>query len=433
MRSLLRELEIKAGSWALVDQATVSLGNFLTQMLLARQLSSSDYGVFALIFGVIFVIVNTIGIAITYPLSVKGASATPTDLGRLTSASLWMVSVVLLPEGVIILIAASVLHHIELFSSAFLAMALWQLQETLRRSIMARLAYREALAGDALSYLGQALIIFLLKRAELLSLNEIFITIAATSAAAAVAQWYKANPRFIRSSEVRSILSEYVRIGGFVSASSIVNGITQQLFPWILNFVSGTASAASLQAIINPLKVFNPVLVGAQNLMIPAAAKVKQRRGHGPASRHGVAYTAIGSLILFPYIVAIFIWPKVILGMLYGSHSQYAALVFPMRMCVFAYALGYWGDALCSLLNGLGLPNRALIVQLVALSAAALVGVPMTLVGGLIGAIAGLGVFAAAKVSLGMRELRDHSLPTELATVTTESPRIQVGMDAQNR
>lgn len=126
MRPLIKRLEVRAGFWSLFDQGAVSLGNFLTQMLLARNLSWSDYGVFALIYGLLFFLVNSVGSLVTYPLSLKGASVSSADLPRLAGASLWFNAGLLVLEAPIVFCAVAVLHHTSLFLSVLLALAFWQ-------------------------------------------------------------------------------------------------------------------------------------------------------------------------------------------------------------------------------------------------------------------------------------------------------------------
>jgi len=58
-------------SWTLLDQCTVSAGNFVLNVLLARALSQDDYGKFALFLGAIFILRNVDWSLISYPLSLR--------------------------------------------------------------------------------------------------------------------------------------------------------------------------------------------------------------------------------------------------------------------------------------------------------------------------------------------------------------------------
>lgn len=415
MRRLIKRLEIRAGFWSLFDQGAVSLGNFLTQMLLARNLSWSDYGVFALIYGLLFFLVNSVGSVVTYPLSLKGASLNSPELGRLTGASLWFNAALLVPEALIVLCAVTVLHHTSLFLSVLVALAFWQFQETLRRALMARLGHRDATWGDGLSYLGQAAAILVLARTGALTPESVFFAIAATSFAAALLQASQVRPAFGGLAEARALARDYWRLGGWASATSLANGVTQQVFPWALGLLFGTAESGSFQAVVNPLKVFNPLIVGTQNFVVPVAARARREQGIRAASLSGLANAAGGAVLFLPYLVLLLILPHAVLGLLYGQHSPYSHLELGLRACVFSYAFGYWAEIVGSLLNGLGLPKGSFLGQLGGTLVALCAGVPLAVEGGLVGAFVGLAACALAKaiVSVYVLRMEAHSNAAE--------------------
>ncbi|HVB56415.1 MAG TPA: hypothetical protein VNE63_08300 [Candidatus Acidoferrales bacterium] len=402
MRRELKGIKLRTGFWALFDQGAVSLGNFLTQMLLARKLSWSDYGVFALVYGVLFFLINSVGTVVTYPLSVKGASVDSRELSWLAGASVVFDAGLLLPEAAIVFCAVTVLHRLDLFAVVLLALAFWQFQETMRRALMARLGHREAAWGDALSYLGQAAAILVLAGMADLTLESAFMAIATTSAAAVVVQLFQVKPRFAGAADARALAGEYWHLGAWSFSTNVSNGLTQQAFPWVLGLLFGTAEAGSFQAVVNLLKVFNPVIVGAQNLIVPAAAKTRRERGVRAASRSGLGYAVGGALLFLPYLIVLLVWPHGVLGLLYGFQSPYSHLELALRLCVFAYAFGYWAEIVGSLLNGLGLPKGSFLAQLGATGTAICVGLPMAMMGGVAGALGGLGICALVKAGISL-------------------------------
>src|SRR5687767_3370998 len=71
------------GGWALADQGVVSAGNFITGVLLVRNLEKVEYGVYFLIFGVLQFLHSLHQSLVTYPLSVRGAVSDQDDLRKL--------------------------------------------------------------------------------------------------------------------------------------------------------------------------------------------------------------------------------------------------------------------------------------------------------------------------------------------------------------
>lgn len=398
----MKGLEVKAGFWSLFDQGAVSLGNILTQMILARNLSRSDYGVFALLYGVLFFLVSSVGSVVTYPLSVKGASTDSEGLRRLVGASLWFDFGLVVPGALIVLGATSALHHLDLFVFALAALAFWQFQETLRRALMSQLGHRDATWGDGLSYLGQAAVVFALARWGSLTLSSAFIAIAATSAVAAVMQFVQVKPKSREAAYLCTLAREYWHLGGWASATSLTNGLTAQFFLWALGLLFGTGEAGSLQAIGNPIKFFNPVLMGAQNLVIPATARTEREQGTRAASRMGLAYATIGALLYLPCLVFLLVWPHGMLSLLYGAHSPYVRLGSALRIFALAYWFGCWAEILVPVLNGMGLPRRGYLAQGVATLATVVIGLPLTAAAGLTGALVGIGACALAKAATAL-------------------------------
>jgi O-antigen/teichoic acid export membrane protein len=395
---------LHAGFWSLFDQGLVSAGNFATQLILARVLIVTEYGTFALIYGLIFLLVGSLGTLITYPLSVCGATLIHEDFKQLVGRSLMLSGAVLIPECLILGGALFTLGRANLFLPAACALFCWQLQETLRRSLMSRLAHSSAVWGDGLSYLGQALCVGAATRFGVVTLPLIFMAIAATSAVAAVVQILQVRP-IVRSHAIWKTASDYWRQGRWASLTNLSNGITQQLFPWLLALMEGIGEAGDLQAIINPLKIFNPILIGIQNVIVPSGAALRFQRGAKEATMSGVRYSLLGVVLLLPYLVFLFAWPHSALQMFYGANSHFSHLIRPLRICVCAYAMGFLAETVSSILLGIGLPKTSLYGQAISTVVGLAVSVPLILRFQLIGAIMGLGLCASIKFVIGIYSL----------------------------
>ena len=404
-----KPIGLKTGFWSLFDQGAVSLGNFLTQILLARNLNASDYGVFALLYGLLFLLISSLGTVVTYPLSVQGARSDSRDLRRLAGVSLWLDAALVLPQALVVLGGVALLHRLDLFPWVLVALVSWQFQETLRRALMARLGHHDAAWGDALSYLGQAVTIVALTATRSLSLKGAFAAVAATSALAAVVQAIQVRPRSVSIGEAKTVAAGFWKLGGWTLPTNVANGVTLHAFPWTLGLVFGAAEAGSLGAVMNPLKVLNPLLVAAPNWIVPTTSRAQHERGIQAASRSGLTYTVAGAGLLVPYFAVLLLWPHAVLSMAYGASSPYTHLELALRICAVAYSLGYWGDAFTSLLNGLGLPKESFVSQLGATATAVCIGLPLTIMGGLIGALVGVTVCALVKAAASLYFVWDRA------------------------
>ena len=75
-------------SWALIDQAIVSGGNFLTNLVLIRTLVPSAYGAYALVLNAMLFLNNLHTNMIAYPVCMAGARADDQQLRGITTGDL---------------------------------------------------------------------------------------------------------------------------------------------------------------------------------------------------------------------------------------------------------------------------------------------------------------------------------------------------------
>jgi O-antigen/teichoic acid export membrane protein len=390
------------GFWALADQGVVSFGNFLTQIILARNLARSTYGVFTLLFGILLVLFTCQGGLITYPLSIEGATAGKTELRRLTYGSSILTLLLAIPLSVIVLGATLVLRTNSLAWAVLLAMVLWQLQETFRRALMAHLRHRDAVWGDALSYLGQAGVLWLLAHERALTLERAFLVLALTSTAATLFQSFQVGWALMSPRDIIAQAQRYWSIGRWVLLTSMNEAGLRQAFPWILAFLYSPAQAASYQSVINLLGVSHPILFSTNNLIIPAVAGARERGGIRAAWRASLLYGGIGGAFLVPYFCALLAWPHGFLRLVYGPLSPYAEFGMGLRLGALAYSVAYCAVVVAAFLYGLG-HSKALFGASLRSTALALVPSALLILHyGEIGAIAGLLAVACLRLALNV-------------------------------
>lgn len=374
--------------WPFADQGAVSLGNFLTQIILARKLSQHDYGVFGLLFVVMYLLNNCHSPLVAYPLSVRGAVEDLSGLRKLCTVSLVLTVALAIPCAIVLAGAAGVLKVLHLLPFVLLASVLWQVQETMRRGLMSWLRHREAFWGDALSYMGQAVVIWLLASSGRLTLITVFETIAVTSAVSALIQMKQVGLTRIRLSQVRKVSADFWQVGRWAFGASATGMAVNAIFPWGLNFFQGPEAAASYQAASNVLGASNPVVFGVRNLVVPATAKERKRSGIRGGAKPAIRFGLQGALFVAPYYVALLIWPHLGLSLFYGHSSSYLTLTTPVRIFATAYFARYGFMAVSSFLNGIEESLSVLRADIVA-AGALVFALPLAARYGVSGASAG--------------------------------------------
>ncbi len=382
----LRTLYLKHSLWALADQGVVSLGTFATNLILARILPPEEYGVYVILFGVLLFLNSIQYAVITFPLTVKGATSDQDSIRRLASSSLLSSFGLALILGAAMFVAAKMVGRLQLAPWAVGALFFWQIQEVFRRALMAHQRYYEAMWGDALSYLGQAGLVFALSLEGHLSAQSTFIVIAATSGIAAVVQAIQLGLKSVNLSQVWHTVKDFWRLGSWLLWNSLVAiFFTYLAFSWTLAYFHGFKEAAALQAVLNILGASHPIIFGMRGLIVPAVARANRESGKDAAQWVAFGYALQGGILLVPYYAVIMLWPRILLTTFYGQSSPYIHLETPLRLFAPAFIFFFLSVVLTSLLDGLEETRRAFWAQLVGGFAFLIIGLPLVAWGGVTG------------------------------------------------
>lgn len=385
------------GLWSLADQGAVSLGTFVTNVLLARALAPADYGVFALIYGMLVLMNSYHSCAVVYPLSLSGAPGTIEELHKHLRRSVWLTLLLAFPLGLVVVGAALFLGKPEIAGWAILALVFWQVQETLRRGLMAHMRHREAVWGDAVSYLGQAGFVWGYLRIGHASLAGILAIFSATSLVAGSTQISQLRLELKWEPNLLRHLKESWRVSRWAVLANTAVVVPGVAYPWFLA-LRGTYLAASYQALLNIIGVSNPVMMSVGNVVLPATIRATATGGLKRAGSVVLRYAFLGAGVLLPCYALIFIGPRLFLRILYGATSPYAAESVPLRLLVMAYSVGYVAYLLAARFYGLGESEKVLKGQAAGALAALLVGGPLIYLFGVVGACVGLAVVYGTQV-----------------------------------
>lgn len=375
------------------------MGNFLTNVLLARTLAPADYGIFALIYGLLVVMNSYHSSAVVYPLSLTGAPGTLEDLHRQLRVSINSTVVFAFGLAPIVLGAAILLGRPGITPWAAFALFSWQAQETLRRGLMAHLRHDEAILGDTISYLGQALGIWFYLQSGTASLQGIFGIVAVTSLLGAAIQFRQLRLKMKWEVNLIGHIAESWRVSRWAVLANTAVAVPGVAYPWFLA-LHGTDLAASYQALLNILGVSNPVMMSIGNVALPGTIRANASGGLKQASGILFRYGLLGAVALIPCYALLFAWPSFFLKLLYGPTSTYLIHLTAFRLLVAAYSLCYLAYLLAVLFYGLGQSQKVLVAQTAGALASLLVGLPLILRLGVTGAAIGLCVVYAAQVAV---------------------------------
>lgn len=390
-RSLISFFSVtgKKSFWVLADQATVSCGNFATTILIGRAIASAQFGAYGLLMEVYLFFNSLQSALVVYPLTLRGAVLDKAALHRLASVCLLFTLVLCVPLSLAMAGTTVIFHQSGILLWVCLAMVLGQIQETLRRTLLAHLQFRDAIPGDAISYLLQAAILFVLMRSGHLNLATAFVTMAVTSAMAAIMQAFQIGLGPVARYHLAGIVADFWHVGRWILYSNLAAVVASLGYNWTLALRWDTTQVAYLYVIISPMKVVNPLIAAVGGVIVPSVSRMHHHAGLKPAKLVGLKYAALGFAALAPYLLILLILPAQCIRILFGNRPEYLALANLLRIFVATYTLSYLANVSLACLSGLGNSRANFITTLANALVSACIGLPLAYWLGVKGVILG--------------------------------------------
>ncbi|MDN3568884.1 hypothetical protein ACFQY5_13315 [Paeniroseomonas aquatica] len=392
--------QLRHASWTLIDQGIVSAGMFAISILLARWLPPADYGIYGLLLGAMFGLQLVNATLLFHPLSVLLLQAPEAERPALLRSAVLLVAAAAAALGLPLGLGLLAFGLGGLVLPALACFLLWQLQEAMRRGLLAGFRHRAATLGDLLSYPGQVVAAGVLAALDALSLASVLYALALTSGLAALLQARQLGLRWRGPLALRPTLLAFWSVGGFWSlGNGLLAHVRMQVLPWALAIGAGPAAAAGFQAALNIVNLSNPFVMGLCNL-IPQAAARAAGQGMAAAWRGVRVYLLLAAPPLLGFSLLVLAVPEAVLRLVYGEGSAYLGLATPVRLLVLAVLFGSGTELVVAFLHGVRSVPAAFLVN----AAGALTATVLALAAagplGIVGC--GLALLGANLVRLGM-------------------------------
>jgi O-antigen/teichoic acid export membrane protein len=411
---------IGKGVLAVADQALFAGGNFLVNILLARWMTPTEYGAFALAYAVFLLFAAVHAAVFVEPMVVFGSGKYADQPRRYFSILVRGHFLVMLPASLVLAAVGLGLGRIYdtsveraffgLVAGAAFMLLLW----LVRRMFYVHVRPGRAVVAAAV-YLGVAVAaVWTLEMMHRLSTFSAFLAMAAASLAASVISLAQLRPErhlALADPAFATVMTDHWRYGRWATATAVVNWLPLNIYYALLPAWIGLPAAGALRALMNLAMPVLQTISALSMLLLPML--VRHRQWDGPRK---MARTMYLSTVLFcagasAYLALL--WPArtLVMGWLYaGKYDAYAswplalAALLPFTSCVSAAVGGG--------LRALERPDCIFWCYLASGVATLVVGIPLAAAYGVGGALAGL-LISSAIAAAAMIGFSQHVLKRE--------------------
>ena len=334
----------------LTDQAVVSLGNFALSVSLAHILPVAEFGVYSVILSFLLFF-NTLHQAfVIYPLSVHTAAMPPPMHTHLLCVAVLLTLSCALPFILVLGGALWSIGRFFLLPVVSVALLSWQIQEVYRRSLIARCRHISAILIDAVRYLGPMVLVLVF--ASTIVVTNVFLAIALLSIVSALPL---VRLLWRMDASLRKIpreFSDHWRLAMPVLGANLLAVFSTQWFLWLLAWRHTPDDAASLVALTNVVAIASPVMLGVENILVPEIARARDHLTFAGLMRVVGRHCLFCVALVMPFFLVIAVFPRQVLGLIYGSSSPYTMHIAALEMLAGVYVCFLLSYILAATLRG---------------------------------------------------------------------------------
>lgn len=396
---------------SVLDQGLVSIGNFVTSVLLGRLAGLEELGAYTLGFTMLIVAATAHEALVAIPYTVFGNRLD--DDARRSLAGSTFVHAIALAVVLAVALAVAALVVLLIGGPGDVARILFVVaavvvvtvvREFARRHAFAELRVSTAVAIDGIATAVQLGGIAFLAAIDALTAPAVVAVIGVAAAATGLA-WYRRNRSglVIRRSEVFHSLERHWEFGRWVGAARLTSIAHSYIVPWLLAVLIGITATGGYSAAATVVAVTNPLLIGVGMVLTPRAAQAYHAGGFDEVRRVALKATLALTIVAGAIALPLVWFGEEILRVVYGGAAdEFGAIVAVLSIALVVSVLGMGAEAglrvierprVSFVASGCGLVTTATLTLLVAPAAGAVGGAWGVLAGGSVSAAIRCGAF----------------------------------------
>lgn len=315
------------GLISLADQVVASATNFLTGIIIARNCSKDEFGLYMLCFSIVLFVLDLQTSLISSPYMVYSPQFKDKRHGAYLGSTLiqqfLLTLLVLFPLGLGVVIASHGLGPEGMQSLLMgLSLVIWfiMFREFIRRICFASFEMGTAFLVDCTVALVQLSCLLFLAFQGLLSARFAFYAIGFACSLPCLAWLFsKRNNYTFQKKYIWSDCKKNISFGKWVFGSSLLWALSMSLYPWMLAYFHGTASTGVWAACWGVIAIANPLLLGIQNFLGPKIVQSYIQDGYVGLNRFVRRVSLLYIVIIMPLAIILFIFGGRLVALFYGQ------------------------------------------------------------------------------------------------------------------
>lgn len=390
LKRILTHHAIRGSTLTVLDQAIVSISNFLTGVLVARAVAAEDFGVYSLLFIALGMLGGVQNALITGPLKVIGVRAQGVHAAEYFAAQLYLQlllsAVLALGAALVFLLSTSV--DVETVLAFAVCLLLFQLQELARITNLTKFSLGNLLLLDSFTHGFRLGLLVLLSIQGMLTSTSVFWAIALSCA---IGTTMYGRRQYVSSSPalpLNKVAAENWGYGRWVLLETIAYTASTQAYFYFTALWVDARTAGALNAVVSLLNIVNVLQVGLMSFAIPKARQKLIEYGYDVWKRWllRVGFVVTGLTALMVLVVAIFAEP--LLSSLYTPF--FAGYAFLVPILAFSYILTALNTTLSAVFLTARLPQVGLVGKAISAALTLSFAYPIIQLWGVKGAAFGL-------------------------------------------
>ena len=337
------------GLLALGDQTIVSATSFFTSIIIARNCTKDELGLYALGMTIVFFLVSIQESIVTTPYTVYSPRLDAHARSYYNGSTLLhQLALSLLFIGIVV-ISAIIAESLGV-SPTDLTRVLWGLtvviipvlfREYVRRVKFAQLHMKAVFIFDIAVSVIQVSALLLLANAIILSANRAYLAIGAACAIVSVI-WLIP---FLKECtfQIKQTISDFQTnwsFGKWVIAANVTSLASTQLYLWFINIFHGTADTGILAACQGVIFLSNPFLIGFKNVLGPKISHVYATGGKINLRQAVIKVSVTIGAVMSIFCLFLVLFGEICVVMLYGrQYAGYGNIISVLALSTFIYSI----------------------------------------------------------------------------------------------